>query len=335
MIMLAIGGINVGGFYGLAAKVIKGLSMPETEARNLGMLWSIYAVTGSALGAIGAYFIATMEGFSGWKPLMFCFGGVAFFVMIMGFLFLKEEKLNDWSVLAKSKEEASKFEFKHLGKVLLMPELWVAGLIYHTMLMITAAGIEAVNMMGQVYLVPVVIVSLIGTFRAYMARCFLSPLSGYMAGKTGDSMKIIRLLLIVGLVAIGIFFLFPTSPEYMWVGIVLVLAMTFGFGMQAPLWMTPITEIRVPQAYQGTAVGVYNALGSASDSYIYIVIGILKGNNIIENINGVDTVTGTAGYQQIFMLIAGVLIVCFIATLVLNKMIKKRNAMLDAQAANS
>lgn len=310
----------VGVLYGLAAKVVKRLHTPDTESKGLGWLWSIYALIGTVLGFAGSYLIETMD-LAGWKPLMFLFAGASAVATIGGFLLLKEEKLNDWSALEKDTgEKKSGFSFADVKQVLLMPELWVAGLIYHTMLMITCAGIYAVTMLGNIYMVPLSVITAIGTVRAYLARTFLAPMTGSIVAKTGDSMKLIRFLVSLAIAGIVVFFMFPMGGDYMWVGILLVGVMTIGFGMQAPLWMTPINEIRVPTAYQGTAVGVYSAIGCITDAYIYVLCGYF-----------VDTYGVYTGNKMVFGFIACMLVICFFLTIKCGKMIEKRNAMLDAE----
>lgn len=313
----------VGAYYGLAAKMVKRLNTPESESKGLGWLWSFYAITGSLLGFAGAYLVKYLD-LGAWKPLMFMFAAFSAVVAIGGFFLVKEEKLNDWSQLQIGEASASKFSFKQVTKVLLMPELWVAGLIYHTMLMMTAAGISAVSMLADIYMVPLYIITAIGTIRAYLARSVLSPVTGVIVSKTGDSMKLIRILVLLALAGIAVFFMFPMGGEYMWVGILLVAVMTIGFGMQAPLWMTPINELQIPVAYQGTAVGLYNAIGCIGDAYIYIVTGYL-----------VDRYGIYDGNRYIFMLIAAMLILCFVLTLLCSKMIKKRRAKLAAEAGSA
>lgn len=307
----------VGANYGLSAKIVKRIYTPETESKGIGWLFCFYAVTGALLGFAGAYLVKSM-GIDAWKPLMFMFSGCCAFVAIGGFFLVKEDRLNPPETTAAGSASEG-FSFSKVKEVLLMPELWVAGLIYHTMLMMTAGGIAAVSMLSDIYLVPLYIITAIGTVRAYLARSILSPITGAIVAKTGDSMKLIRLLCLQALAGIVIFFMFPMGGEYMWVGILLVAVMTIGFGMQAPLWMTPINELQIPSAYQGTAIGLYNAIGCIGDAYIYIVTGWL-----------VDTYGIYDGNRYIFMLIGCMLIVCFLLTLACSRMIQKRRRMLAA-----
>ena len=306
----------VGGLYGLAAKVVKRIYTPETENTGVGFLWAVYAIIGTALGFSGAYLVE-LYGLAGWSPLMFLFAGASAVAAIGGFFLLKEENLNP--VVVDESAEKSAFKFADVKKVLLMPELWVAGLIYHTMLMMTCAGISAISMLGDIYMVPLAVITAIGTVRAYLARVFLAPTSGAIVAKTKDSMGMIRYLCIAAIAGIVLFFLFPMTSDYMYIAIILVVVMTIGFGMQAPLWMTPINDMRIAPAYQGTAVGVYNAIGCISDAYIYILTGWF-----------VDTYGVYQGNQMTFGFIGVMLAICIVLTIVCGKMIKKRNAKLDA-----
>jgi len=301
----------MGVYYTLFSKIVKGVSVPATEGKNTGYFWALYSLGGTIIGVCGSYFVTKM-GLAGWRPLMFMFIGCAVVMSVVCLIFLRDDKFNDWTVL-EADSEPSSFQLKHVGKVLLMPEIWVAGLIYFTMLMITCAGIYAVSMMKNVYMVPLGIVTFIATFRQYIGRVILSPVSGAMIDKLGSSMQVIRILLSVTLAGFVVFFIFPIGSTYFWVGIILVVACTIGYGMQAPCWMTPVSEIKVPQAYHGTAIGIYNAIGCISDAFIYILCGSL-----------VDNYGEILGNRYVFAFIGVMLIICFGLTLLESNMIKKR-----------
>lgn len=300
----------MGIYYTLFGKICKGVSTPETEGKNTGYFWALYAIAGSLIGALGSWFVGKM-GPEGWAPLMYCFIAVDVICMICAIFFLDEKKFNDWSVLEAG--GASKFEFSQLKKVLLMPEIWVAGLIYCTMLMITCAGILAVSMMSTIYMVPLGVVTLIGIFRQYLGRVILSPLSGALIDKMGSSMKVIRIFVAITLAGFVIFFIFPMNQDYFWVAILLVVACTIGYGMQSPCWMTPISEIKVPVAFHGTAIGIYNAIGCISDAFIYVLTGMW-----------IDKYGNITGNKISFAFIGAMLILCFVLTIVESRMIAKR-----------
>lgn len=304
----------MGIYYTLFGKIVKGVSTPETEGKNTGYFWALYALGGSIIGALGSYFVAKWD-LAGWRPLMYCFIAVDIICSIVCITSLNEEKMNDWTVL-EGGGSAPKFQFNQVGKVLLMPEIWVAGLIYFTMLMITCAGIMAVSMMSTIYMVPLGIVTFIGIFRQYLGRVILSPLSGAMIDKMGSSMRVIRIFVAITLVGFALFFIFPMGDKYFWVGILLVVACTIGYGMQSPCWMTPISEIKVPVAYHGTAIGLYNAIGCISDAFIYVITGMW-----------VDKYGDITGNKISFAFIGAMLILCMVLTIVESRMItKRRNA---------
>lgn len=311
LVMLFASCVMMGVYYTLFGKIVKGVSTPETEGKNTGYFWAVYSLGGSIIGAFGSYFVTKM-GMGGWRPLMYMFAGLAVLCAVVCFFALKEDKFNDWTELETNKEK-SKFQFKDVKKVLLMPEIWVAAFIYFTMLMITCAGIRAVSMMKTVYLVPLGAVTMIGIFRQYIGRVVLSPVSGVMIDKWGSSMKVIRFFLIITLVGIAVFFIFPIGGNYFWVGILLVVCCTVGYAMQAPCWMTPISEIGVPVAYHGTAIGLYNGIGCISDAFIYILCGYW-----------VDKYGDITGNQISIGFIAVMLVICFILTIIETKMIKNR-----------
>ncbi|NCB62605.1 MAG: MFS transporter [Clostridia bacterium] len=311
LVMLFASCVMMGVYYTLFGKIVKGVSTPETEGKNTGYFWAIYALGGSVIGAFGSYFVTKM-GMGGWRPLMYMFIGLAAVCAVVCFVALKEDKFNDWTVLETDKSTA-KFQFSQVKKVLLMPEIWVASFIYFTMLMITCAGIRAVSMMKTVYMVPLGIVTFIGIFRQYLGRVVLSPTSGWLIDKWGSSMKVIRVFLIVTLVGMAVFFIFPMGGDYFWVGILLVVACTIGYGMQSPCWMTPISEIGVPVAYHGTAIGLYNGIGCISDAFIYILCG-----------SWVDKYGDIKGNQLSIGFIAVMLVICFVLTIIETRMIKQR-----------
>ena len=157
----------------------------------------------------------------------------------------------------------------------------------------------------------------LGVFRTYLGRVILSPLSGAMIDKMGSSMGVIRILLGITLAGFILFFLFPMTSDYFWVAILLVAACTIGFGMQATCWITPISEIKVPIAYHGTAIGVYNGIGCISDAFIYVLTG-----SWIDKYGDID------GNRIGFAFIGVMLIICFILTIIETRMIKKRAAKL-------
>lgn len=310
LIMLFASCVMMGIYYTLFGKIVKGVSTPETEGKNTGYFWSIYALGGSVIGAAASALVSKMD-LAGWKPLMFLFGGLAVAIGIIAFITINEDKFNDWTVMDKGEE--SKFELKHVKTILLMPEIWVASLIYFTMLMVTCAGIRAVSMMGTVYGVPLGIVTAIGIFRQYIGRVILCPASGWLIDRWQSSMKVIRLLLAFGIAGILMVFIFPVNQNYFWVGIAVVICLTISYGLQSPCWMTPISEIQVPVAYHGTAIGLYNGIGCISDAFIYIICG-----------NWVDKYGDVTGNKISLGFIGAMLVICFILTIVETRMIAKR-----------
>lgn len=121
----------MGIYYTLFAKIVKGVSTPETEGKNTGWFWAIYSVGGTIIGFFGSMFVSKM-GLAGWKPLMYMFIGCSILMCVVCVAFLREEKFNDWTVLDAPGESSGGFQLSQVGKVLLMPEIWVAGLIYFT-----------------------------------------------------------------------------------------------------------------------------------------------------------------------------------------------------------
>ncbi len=315
MLSVLISCLMTGVYYTLFGKIVKGVSTPTTEGKNSGFFWAIFAAANSVIGAIGSYLVGKMDT-AGWSPLMFMFLALSVIMGIVCLLTLDDSKFNDWSVLEKS-DDAGKFQFSQVGKVLLMPELWVAGLIYFTMLMITCAGTMAVNMMGTIYMVPLGIITFLGVFRTYLGRVILSPTSGAMIDKMGSSMSVIRILLVITMIGFVLFFVFPMNSDYFWVAILLVAACTIGYGMQATCWITPISEIKVPIAYHGTAIGVYNAIGCISDAFIYVITGAW-----------IDKYGDITGNRIGFAFIGVMLVICFILTMIESRMIAKRRAAL-------
>lgn len=320
LFMLFTSCMMMGIYYTLFGKIIKGVSTPETEGKNTGYYWAAYSLGGAIVGAVASALVTKLN-LNGWRPLMFIFAGLALVLGLIAAIYLDDKKFNDWTVLDKKSE--SEFNWKHLKTVLLMPEIWVASLIYFTMLMITCAGIRAVNMMSTVYGVPLGIVTAIGIFRQYVGRVVLCPTSGWLIDKWNSSMKVIRLLLIISLLGIAMVFIFPVRSEYFWVGIIVVVCLTIGYGLQSPCWMTPISEIKVPVAYHGTAIGLYNGIGCISDAFIYIICG-----------NWVDKYGDVNGNKISLGFIASMLVLCFILTVIESRMIAKRKDSLGRAIAS-
>ncbi len=294
-------------------KLVKFVSVPDTEGKNNGFLWMLYSASGSLIGLIVAYIVNTSGEESGWQLLCLFYGILSAVIAIVSIIFIKEDKFNEWSVMNKPDEDNA-FHFRDLGKIILMPELWLISVVYFCTLMINAAGTYAVSMMRTVFLVPLGIVTAINVFKANFARIAIAPISGVLRDKFKSCQRISRLLIIIALVGFVIFFAFPMNEKYMWVGIVLVLTCTIAYSLECVTWAVPVSEIGISSKYFGTAVGIFNALGCIGDMFIYVLCG-----NWL-------TKYGTEGNRYIFGFIGAMLIIGFVASLLETRMQKKRLA---------
>ena len=70
---------------------------------------------------------------------------------------------------------------------------------------------------------------------------------------------------------------------------------------------------RIPNKYYGTIVGIVSAVAFSPDAFFYLI-----GGNMLDKY-------GEAGYSYIFMLVLGIVTVGLLISIILRRMIQKKN----------
>ena len=113
--------------------------------------------------------------------------------------------------------------------------------------------------------------------------------------------------------ALAGFAFLPSSPAILTVAVILMLLFCAGIFAMRGIYFATLDECqKVPRSLMGTAIGVVSVIGFFPDVYMNAIVGGLM-----------DAYPGATGYKHVFLIMLGFAIVGLIASVVLNRTIKK------------
>lgn len=291
-------------YWGAMAKYVRTLGNPKQEGRLYGLHWALVGIGGTIIGFTAATLIGTFGATQGLRYTLYLCAAITtttFFTV----LFLYHPK-------AVSLSEEEKFKFTDVKTVLKMPVFWMVGFaalcLYCTSVMISYAA----PMLKSNFSVPLVLVSLIGTFRSYFSRAIFAPIGGYVIDKTKSSLKFMRILMITALISTITLILIPWNSNYFIFAVIIVVILSITYSSSSPTWFTPVSEIGIPEHIRGTAVGLLSGMIFSADSFMYLLGGHL-----------IDTFGNRMGYIYLYGLLAVFFIIGVVMATIAYKKIKK------------
>lgn len=257
-----------------------------------------------------ALFAALGETLFGMKVIMGIVGGLLILMGLGVYVLLPEEEyLKSVTPAGKNKES-----FKAILACLKMPQLWLCGFM--------GMGVYAVYMgcsyfqpfLEDVYSVPTLLVAIFAIVSTSYVRMFSGPVSGVIANKAfKSSASWMRILFAVGIAMLALIIVFPKSAAFVWPVTIMLVVLQVVVFMLRGVYYAPIGESGIPREYSGSAMAIAILLIQSPMCWATAVFG-----NLIDKYNG-----GMEGYKIIFIIMACLYVVGFIASTILVRYIKK------------
>lgn len=292
-------------FWAPIFKAVRMLGPSEEQ----GALYTIFeACTGISglIGNFGAIFVFSR--FASGKAALI--GVIVFYgiVTLVGSVIINIMYKPDASAVTvenDSKEPAEKLSLLELLSVVKLPQVWLMGVMIF--------GIYGAYSIGS-YLTPyctavlgfgAVFASVFGTIRSHGFR-FVAPIGGKLADKYGSQMKVITLSTLIMTIALLVVALIYDKSSLAVLIFVLIFVFCFFHAWARGLYMSPTDEMGIPLEKCGMAITCMSVVGiTGPDLFLPALCGTWLDQY------------GTAAYRNIFMLLAGLGLLAFVACLLL------------------
>ena len=136
-------------------------------------------------------------------------------------------------------------------------------------------------------------------------------MGGVASDKLKSSTRCLKYCFILMAVLLAAFVAVPGVPQFLMFAIVFGLSTKLMQAATRGIYFVPLDEIKVPDNYVGTAVGVVSVIGFLSDAFLFTIWGKIM-----------DAVPGAAGYKIMFGSLIGFCVVGLVLTVILSKRIK-------------
>ncbi len=149
--------------------------------------------------------------------------------------------------------------------------------------------------------------------KSYCLQFVAAPVGGAVADKLGSISFVVACCFVIIVAALAGFAFLPASPSVLIIAIVLMLLFSAGIFAMRGIYFATLDECqKVPRSLMGTAIGVVSVIGFFPDVYMNAIVGAMM-----------DAYPGAAGYKHVFLIMLGFAVVGLIASVVLNRKIKK------------
>lgn len=281
--------------------VIKAVRLVGT-AEEQGKLYGFFegfCGLGSTLVALLGLFVFSRfsNNIDGFKAVIVSYGIMNILAAVFIY-FLYDEHITEDEIDVST--EGSKIRLKDIGYVLKLPQVWVVSIV-----IFCAYGLYV----GQTFLMPystnvlglaVTFSGFLAIFRTYGLRLVGGPVGGVLSDKAGSTSKVLLALFpVVGILMVS-FLIIPKNVN-MVIGLILVVGF-FTAIMKGIFWST-VEEAGIPRRVAGTTVGITTIIGFLPDSVLNPLFG------------GWIDKFGNDGYTYMFIFLAGMCVVGFIATM--------------------
>ncbi|MGN0962231.1 MAG: nitrate/nitrite transporter [Clostridia bacterium] len=302
-------------YWSAMAKYVRSLGTPEQEARLSGLHFGCVGLGGTVLTLINASFVAAWSSEVALRAIFLLCIVVLILTIVIDVFLYKPRKVED--------AEEDKFHFSDILLIAKQPSFWyICCMLLGAHCLLGAVSYFSPLLYAN-YGVPLAVASILGAFRSYCARAICSPLGGWCIEKVGSSIKFVAILVVIGMIATAAILFVPQTSAFLVVAIAIFAVLVVSSNLIVPAWITPVSEVGIPQRAVGTGIGFYCAIGFSSDCFLYVLGG-----------RWLDTYGDAVGYNYIFGFI---LIMLFIglagALLALRAMKKQKAQMASAESA--
>lgn len=221
------------------------------------------------------------------------------------------------------KNETTRHTFHDYLSMMKNKSLWLLTLLMFSCFMIYESYSLITPYLTEFFGVSESLAAVISLVKSYGLAVFGGIAAGFVADKLHSNAKVISWGFGLMILATGIFFAVPATPEMFVVAAVTILVLSLGLFMVRALYFAVIDEINIPLKYTGMAVGFASVLGCLPQTFIYSVAG-----NLLDKYDGTAT-----GYKYMFAYMFTCAAIGAISALLLHRSIKKNAAGAAEKAA--
>lgn len=284
-------------------KAVKLLGSSDEQGKLFGFREGLFCLLALVFSLIGVFvFNKTGENF---KMLVITYSIIYILCGVITFLFLPNDKKDE----TEATEKHSVLE--GLGFVLKQPSIWLVGLIIFCAYAIGITLGRLNPYLTSVFKMGVSTAAIVSIINEYAIGTFGSMGGGIISDKFKSSTKCLKYSFVLMAILLAIFISIPGNPSFLMVAIVFGLSAKLVQAAARGIYFVPLDEIKIPDNYIGTAVGVVSIIGFLSDAFLFTIWGKIM-----------DTYPGVLGYKIMFGSLIGFCAVGFILTMILSKKIK-------------
>lgn len=324
--MLVVGviwGFTLEAFYwGAVTKSIRCMFPDEKQGIAFGSMEMTRGLTNVIENMIFvALFAALGETLFGMRVIMGITGGLLIIFGLLVYRFLPDENyLKSETASGKNKES-----FKAILACLKMPQLWLCGFM--------GMGVYAVYMgtsyfqpfLEDIFQVPTLLVSIFAIVSTAYVRMFAGPVSGVIANnRFHSSANWMRILFATGIAMLVLIIVMPKSAGLVWPVTIMLVVLQVVVFMLRGVYYAPIGESGIPREYSGSAMAIAILLIQSPMCWASAVYG-----GLIDKYQ-----SGIQGYKIIFIIMAALYGVGFVAAWILSSYIKKHGLKVNVETAS-
>ena len=320
--MLVVGviwGFTLEAFYwGAVTKSVRCMFPDEKQGIAFGSMEMTRGLTGVVENMIAVAIVAAIgEQIFGMRVVM---GIAGVLLIIFGILVFKllpaENYLKSETASGKNKES-----FKAILTCLKIPQLWLCGFM--------GMGVYAVYMgtsyfqpfLEDIYQVPTLLVSIFAIVGSSYVRMFAGPVSGVIANnKFHSSANWMRLLFATGIAMLVAIIVMPKSAAFIWPVTIMLIVLQIVVYMLRGVYYAPIGESGIPREVSGSAMAIAILLIQSPMCWASAVYGKLIESGTME------------GYKTVFVIMASLYAVGFVAAMILSNYIKKHGLKVNIES---
>ena len=305
MIIYALWGVITTAFmWSTMLKVANSLGTGEEQGRMFGLLEGGRGVINVAVAFIALYF---------YGKLGETVAGVAGIIVGTSILCFAAAILAWFIIPDKVSGAADRIQVKDIGKVLKIPAVWIIALVVLSCYSVYIGSTYLTPYMTEILGLSATAAGAIAIAKSYCLQFVAAPVGGAVADKLGSISFVVACCFVIIVAALAGFAFLPASPSVLIIAIVLMLLFSAGIFAMRGIYFATLDECqKVPRSLMGTAIGVVSVIGFFPDVYMNAIVGAMM-----------DAYPGAAGYKHVFLIMLGFAVVGLIASVVLNRKIKK------------
>ncbi|MBS6749910.1 MAG: MFS transporter [Firmicutes bacterium] len=249
---------------------------------------------------VGSGLLARMQEAEALKFTLYLYGACAIICAIIAAITYKPVQ----SQLAAASEKS--INLKEYGQVLKMPEVWAIGLIGFCTYIASTGVTYLQPFLASIYNLDA---STSSIYAIIAKNCALvaAPIMTWIATKKKVPVtKVLGFSLLIAAVCFVLFIIFPQNANLLVLAIVLYMAAALCIMATWAMQFTPVSEVGIPMAVTGSAIGVISMFSFVSDIFYSAVCGFFIDNydlNGYKWIFGMTTVLLVIGALAAFYIV--------------------------------